>query len=45
VREVSLVEQLVDLLQGRVGSPLSVANLAGDLEVDHKTVEHWSASS
>jgi uncharacterized protein len=41
VREVSLVEQLVDLLPERVGAPLSVANLRQDLEVDHKTVEHW----
>jgi hypothetical protein len=41
VREVSLVEQLVDLLPERVGSPLSVANLSRDLEVDHKTVERW----
>ena len=41
VREVSLVEHLVDLLPSRVGSPLSVANLAGDLQIDHKTVERW----
>jgi uncharacterized protein len=41
VREVSLVEQLVDLLPERVGAPLSVANLRQDLAVDHKTVEHW----
>ena len=41
VREVSLIEQLVDLLPSRVGSLLSVNNLSGDLEVDHKTVEHW----
>lgn len=41
VREVSLVEQLVDLLPPRVGSPLSVNNIAGDLEVDRKTVERW----
>jgi predicted AAA+ superfamily ATPase len=41
VREVSLVEMLADLLPARVGSPLSVANLAGDLQVDHKTVERW----
>jgi len=41
VREVSLIEQLVDLLPARVGSPLSVANLANDLHVDHKTVERW----
>jgi len=41
VREISLVEHLVDLLPDRVGSPLSVANLAGDLQVDHKTLERW----
>ena len=41
VREVSLVEQLVDLLPERVGSPLSVANLSRDVEVDHKTVDRW----
>ena len=41
VREVSLVEQLVDLLPERVGAPLSVANLSHDLEVDHKTVDRW----
>jgi predicted AAA+ superfamily ATPase len=41
VREISLVEQLVDLLPERVGSPLSIANLRQDLEVDHKTAERW----
>lgn len=41
VREVSLVEALVDLLPDRVGSRLSVANLRQDLDVDHKTVERW----
>jgi len=41
VREVSLVEQLVDLLPERVGAPLSIANLRQDLEVDHKTVDRW----
>jgi hypothetical protein len=41
VREISLVEQLVDLLPGRVGSPLSVKSLREDLGVDHKTVERW----
>lgn len=41
VREVSLVEHLVDLLPVRVGAPLSVANLRQDLEVDHKTVDRW----
>ncbi|MCC6161858.1 MAG: ATP-binding protein [Acidobacteria bacterium] len=41
VRDVSLVEQLVDLLPERVGSLLSVRSLREDLEVDHKTAEHW----
>ena len=41
VREISLVEQLVDLLPARVGSPLSIQSLREDLEVDHKTVERW----
>lgn len=41
VREVSLVEHLVDLLPVRVGSPLSIKSLREDLEVDHKTVERW----
>ena len=41
VHEISLVEQLVELLPRRVGAPLSVANLRQDLEVDHKTVERW----
>lgn len=41
VREISLVEQLVELLPSRVGSPLSIKTLREDLEVDHKTVERW----
>jgi uncharacterized protein len=41
VRELSLIEHLVDLLPGRVSAPLSVNNLSHDLEVDHKTVERW----
>jgi predicted AAA+ superfamily ATPase len=41
IREVSLIEQLVDLLPQRVGSPLSVNSLREDLQVDHKTVERW----
>jgi hypothetical protein len=41
VRQISLVEQLVDLLPSRVGSPLSIKGLREDLAVDHKTVERW----
>jgi uncharacterized protein len=41
VREISLVEQLVDLLPAKVGSPLSIKSLREDLSVDHKTAEKW----
>ncbi|MBI4955577.1 MAG: ATP-binding protein [Myxococcales bacterium] len=41
VRELSLIELLVDALPARVGSPLSVKNLREDLEVAHATAERW----
>jgi predicted AAA+ superfamily ATPase len=41
VREISLIEHLVELLPSKVGSPLSVKSLREDLQVDHKTVERW----
>ncbi len=41
VREITLVEHLVDLLPSKVGSPLSVKSLREDLQVDHKTAERW----
>jgi predicted AAA+ superfamily ATPase len=41
VREITLVEHLVDLLPSRVGSRLSVKSLCEDLQVDHKTAERW----
>jgi uncharacterized protein len=41
VREISLLEHLVDLLPSKVGSPLSIRSLREDLQVDHKTVERW----
>jgi predicted AAA+ superfamily ATPase len=41
VREISLVEHLVDLLPGKVGSPLSIRSLREDLQIDHKTAERW----
>lgn len=41
VREVALVELLVDALPERVGSPLSVRSLREDLEVAHETVARW----
>ena len=41
VRDISLIENLVDLLPTKVGAPLSLKSLREDLEVDHKTVERW----
>jgi uncharacterized protein len=41
VRELSLVELLIDALPSRVGSPLSVRNLREDLEVAHDTADRW----
>ncbi len=41
VREISLVEHLVDLLPSKVGSLLSIKSLREDLSVDHKTAEKW----
>jgi hypothetical protein len=41
VREISLVELLIDALPSRVGSPLSVKSLREDLEIAHDTAERW----
>ena len=41
VRELNSLELLADALPVRVGSPLSIKNLADDLSVHHKTVKHW----
>jgi predicted AAA+ superfamily ATPase len=41
VREITLLEHLVDLLPSRVGSPLSIKSLREDLQIDHKTAERW----
>ena len=41
VRQVDLVEVLLEALPERVGSPLSVRNLREDLLVAHETVERW----
>ena len=41
VRQVALVELLAEALPHRVGSPLSVRNLAEDLQVAHATVARW----
>lgn len=44
IKELSSIELLADALPARVGSPLSVKNLADDLEVHHSTVKRWIQS-
>lgn len=44
IRHLSLVEQLVDLVRERVGTPLSLQSLCETLSVDHKTVANWIAA-
>jgi len=41
VREISLIELLLDELPNRVGSPLSIKNLKELLQVAHDTAERW----
>ena len=41
IKDLSLMESLVDLLPSRVGSLLSVKSLQEDLEVSPSTVQHW----
>ena len=41
VKELDIMEVLVDSLPYRVGSPLSIKSLREDLEVSHETVERW----
>ena len=41
IRELDLMEILIDALPERVGSPLSIKNLREDLEVSHETADRW----
>ena len=41
IKSISSIETLVQLLRDRVGSPLSYASLAEDLNCAPKTVKHW----
>lgn len=41
VRDIQAIETLVALLKTRVGSPISYASLARDLERDANTVKRW----
>ncbi len=41
VRQVALVELLIEELPARIGAPLSVRSLREDLQVAHETVARW----
>lgn len=41
IKEVSLIELLIDLLPARVASPLSVRSIQEDLQVSPNTVSNW----
>ena len=41
VREITQIGLLLDLLAERVGGPVVASNLAEDLEVAPRTVQHW----
>lgn len=41
VRDISNIEILAENLPDRVGSPLSINNIAQDLSVNHRTAENW----
>ena len=41
IKEINSLEKLAEDLQRRVGSPLSVKNIADDLEVHHATAGRW----
>ena len=41
VRDIKAIETLVLLLKQRIGSSVSYANLARDLERDPQTIKHW----
>ncbi len=41
VRQITVIETLIQLLRRRVGSPVSFSSLARDLQVSDKTVKRW----
>ena len=41
IRELDIMETLIDALPEKVGSPLSLKSLKEDLEVSHETVDRW----
>jgi len=41
ISQIQTIETLIELLRGRVGSPISYSSLAGDLQCSDKTVKKW----
>lgn len=41
VRDILSIETLIEMLRGRVGSPVSCNSLARDLQKSHNTVQQW----
>lgn len=41
VKEISMIELLVDLLPGKVGAGLSIKSLQEDLEISPNTIKNW----
>jgi uncharacterized protein len=41
VRDLSLVQIFLDALRSRVGTPIALANIAGDLEISPITAKRW----
>jgi predicted AAA+ superfamily ATPase len=41
IRSTEAMSLLVELLRTRVGQPLTISKLAGELQVSPKTVDHW----
>ncbi|MDA3958275.1 MAG: ATP-binding protein [Oceanispirochaeta sp.] len=41
ITDIQSIETLLEMLRSRVGSPVSYASLAGDLQKDAKTVKSW----
>jgi predicted AAA+ superfamily ATPase len=41
ITDILGIETLIELLRSRVGSPISYANLASDLQKDAKTIKSW----
>ncbi len=41
VNEISQLKLLAEMLENKIGSPLSIKSLSSDLEIAHKTAKNW----